>query len=79
MGRHAQKHREIDAQPGNGGRPLRFFIAARYFEKPGDGQGQKASLRATAPSATALPASAGGGPPVAKWPLADPIALAQQM
>ena len=59
-----------------------YFVAARYFEKPGDaGRGKTAFHAKHCDSChgidSALP---GGGPPVSKWEsLADPIALVQQM
>jgi mono/diheme cytochrome c family protein len=59
-----------------------YFIAARYFEKPGDaGRGKQAfAARHCAQCHGVSSSPAGGGPPVVKWrSLADPIALAQQM
>jgi mono/diheme cytochrome c family protein len=60
-----------------------FFVAARYFEKPGDaGRGKQlfASKGCARCHVVAGSGGAAGAPPVAKWEsLADPLALAQQM
>jgi mono/diheme cytochrome c family protein len=59
-----------------------YFIAARYFEKPGDAaRGKQAfSARHCAGCHGISTSPAAGGPPVVKWEsLADPIVLAQQM
>jgi mono/diheme cytochrome c family protein len=59
-----------------------YFIAARYFEKPGDaGRGKQAfAVKHCAECHGIASSPAGGGPAVATWQsLADPVILAQQM
>jgi mono/diheme cytochrome c family protein len=59
-----------------------YFIAARYFEKPGDaGRGKQAfAAKHCAQCHGIASPAAGGGPAVATWQsLADPVILAQQM
>jgi mono/diheme cytochrome c family protein len=59
-----------------------YFVAARYFEKPGDAARGKAAFTARhcteCHGITSSPLA--GAPPVVKWEsLADPVVLAQQM
>ena len=59
-----------------------YFLAARYFEKPGDaGRGKLAFHVKHCDSCHGIDSAIpNGGPPVSGWgSLADPIALAQQM
>ena len=59
-----------------------YFVAARYFEKPGDaGRGKRDfSEKHCAECHGITTSNAAGAPPVAKWEsLGDPIILAQQM
>lgn len=59
-----------------------YFVAARYFEKPGDAARGKAAFAARHCTECHGIASSpfAGAPPVAKWEsLADPTVLAQQM
>jgi mono/diheme cytochrome c family protein len=59
-----------------------YFIAARYFEKPGDaGRGKQAFAAKHCAGCHGIASSpAGGGPAVVNWQsLADPVILAQQM
>ena len=59
-----------------------YFVAGRYFEKPGDaGRGKLAFHDKHCDSCHGIDAAmAGGAPPVSRWEsLADPIVLAQQM
>ena len=59
-----------------------YFVAARYFEKPGDaGRGKQAFTQLHCAECHGITNSvAAGAPPVAKWAsIADPLALAQQM
>jgi len=59
-----------------------YFVAGRYFEKPGDaGRGKKAFSEKHCASCHGITASPNpAAPPVARWEsLADPVVLAQQM
>jgi len=59
-----------------------YFVAARYFEKPGDaGRGKLAFAQKHCASCHGITVSPNpAAPPVARWEsLADPIVLAQQM
>ena len=59
-----------------------YFVAARYFEKPGDaGRGKQAFTQQHCASCHGIDRSPNpAAPPVAQWEsLADPVVLAQQM